>query len=221
MTSGYYAGYYFLVSALMSNMVLAMYESPGDQNTQAVLKPINYNNNLMFLSLSPRSDSSYYLRTNSTGNSCALNVRYSSFAQLTKITQKYIYNDNCAWFFEPADQVITSFGVNYAYNNWWSENPDTGEIVAINTYPYFTYGDCANFVSQCLNASGFKYQDEWRINKWNDNYPYPANSSQLDNSWETYTNILGISPWISAQGFQDFWISMVDYSYDTIVSDYY
>ena len=222
-TTGYYAGYYYLVSALDGNKALAMSYSSGDHNTPAVLKTIDLYDNLMYLSLSPRTDTSYYLRTNATGNSYSLNVKNSSFAQLTKIQQKYYYDDNCAWLFEPASEVKTDFGVNYAYNNWRTDNPDTGELVGISTYPCFQYSDCANFVSQCLNASGLHYAGIWAINKWNDNCPFPTGGgSTFDASWKTYTGLTGGSPWISAVAFQDFWSSfLMDDMTDISVSSYY
>lgn len=53
--------------------------------------------------------------------------------------------------------------INYAINWYDKYNP---------SYPNFSKGDCANFVSQCLEAGGFKMNEYWHC--------YPKNPKEVD-----------------------------------------
>ena len=130
------------------------------------------------------------------------------------IQYQYNVSNNDEWIFErvSGDMVM---GSNYAHRNY-----DKYVI----TYPNVTglqssnnSGDCTNFVSQCMLASGIHFRGEWFIYKKNNTYLAPANATQLDYSWETetYNGIPGVgpsSPWISARQFNAFWDDRVSFS---------
>ena len=75
----------------------------------------------------------------------------------------------------------------------------------VEAYPNLSNmgGDCTNFVSQCMLASGIHSRDNWYIYRKNLNYTQTNNVSQLNNSFE----LSDPSPWISAEQFKEFWVS--------------
>lgn len=129
------------------------------------------------------------------GKSCSNGANVFQFA--------YNGTANDEWILEPANRKSVELGVNYALCNA-AKRPVT--------YPDCEQlgGDCTNFVSQCMLASGVHFRDEWMINKKSGNYPRPVSAAQLDDSWELKTigGIFGYgasSPWISAEKFREFW----------------
>lgn len=118
---------------------------------------------------------------------------------------QYAYNgtQNDQWIFQPVGAVVAKNGANYAKINY-----DKAPI----TYPYLTSnfgGDCTNFVSQCLLASGKQFEDVWSIEKLNKDYHYIYNVNQLNSSWQLQSYQNSGSPWISAVRFNYFWSSRV------------
>lgn len=114
---------------------------------------------------------------------------------------QYAYNgtQNDQWIFQPVNAHVAKNGANYAKVNY-NQAPIT--------YPYFMSsfgGDCTNFVSQCLLASGVEFKGQWRIKKLNKNNQYIYNVNQLNDSWSLQQLSSGASPWISAEGFCDYW----------------
>lgn len=106
---------------------------------------------------------------------------------------------NEVWILEPVGKV-NSLGVDYAknnYNHYVSAYPDVRNLG----------GDCANFVSQCMLASGIHYQDDWKVYRNNSNYSAPTSVDQLNNTWELCAP--KTSPWISAAEFKNFWKNRV------------
>lgn len=74
---------------------------------------------------------------------------------------QFSYNGskNDEWIFQPTSKRA-SMGVNYAVKNYKNfpmayPNLDLGD----------DFGDCTNFVSECMLASGIAYRNEWYINK--------------------------------------------------------
>lgn len=90
---------------------------------------------------------------------------------------------------------MQSFGIEYAETNYDSY---------AYCYPNLSkWGDCANFVSQCILASGVHFQNDWfvyrrgtkldEINK--------GDTSTLNSNWL----LNDPSPWISAKYFAKYW----------------
>ena len=72
-------------------------------------------------------------------------------------------------------------------------------------------GDCTNFASQCLLASGVHMQNEWCINKLHNNNPVPT-IENINDGWSYsliygYNYLGGASPWISVLAFSSYWNS--------------
>lgn len=106
---------------------------------------------------------------------------------------------NEMWILEPVKRNI-NLGYEYATQN---------STHRVSAYPNCNNigGDCANFVSQCLLASGIHYQNDWYVYRKNNNYSSPTTVDQLNNSWE----LSDPSPWISAKQFGKYWKSNVTY----------
>lgn len=88
-----------------------------------------------------------------------------------------------------------NYAKKYAYNYNY-DYPDMSE------YNGDYAGDCANFISQCLYKGGLPMEGRWYCYKKNGMYPAPETASELNASWDLYN---GISPWISADGFEFYW----------------
>ena len=100
------------------------------------------------------------------------------------------------WILEPVEKDV-DLGALYAMNNYDK---------TVQAYSRFTTdfgGDCTNFVSQCMLASGMHFIDDWQILRKNGNYTEINNVEQLNNSWY----LADPSPWISATEFRKFWVS--------------
>lgn len=133
------------------------------------------------------------------GKSCSNGANVFQFA--------YNGTTNDEWILQPANRKSVELGVNYALCNA-KKRPVT--------YPNCNNlgGDCTNFVSQCMLASGISFRDEWMVNKKNNTNLAPSSGSELDASWElrTFGGIMGYgasSPWISAEKFEVFWTPKV------------
>ena len=120
---------------------------------------------------------------------------------------QYSYNrtHNDEWIFEPRTYTM---GLAKQYAHTYAEKPN-----AFPTYPKLD-GDCANFASQCMLASGIHFRDAWFIYKKNNDRPEPSDN-ELELSWEIEKmgGILGhgaSSPWISAKHFKNFWEGKVE-----------
>ncbi len=89
---------------------------------------------------------------------------------------------------------------DYAYQ--WYNSFNTASYPNLEA----NWGDCTNFVSQCLKAGGYTFRDNWYVYKKNNVYPRPENSTQLDYSW---TLAQPKSPWISLDEFCGYWYPRV------------
>lgn len=103
---------------------------------------------------------------------------------------------NEQWILEPVNRDYT-MGVYYARKNYDSY---------ISAYPNVTKlgpngGNCSNFVSQCMLASGIHYQNDWYVYRQNGTYTDVTTTDELDYSWE----LADPSPWISAKSFAKYW----------------
>lgn len=107
------------------------------------------------------------------------------------------YNE--IWIFEPVSRD-DNMGVKYALDDY---------NLYVAAYPNLTSmgGDCANFVSQCMLASGIHYYGDWRVYRKNSTYSKPVNVDQLNSTWE----LSDPSPWISAKYFSKFWKQKTNY----------
>lgn len=112
---------------------------------------------------------------------------------------------NECWILEPVEKT-PKLGVEYAYAN-------VGNNRTVYAYPDFRGGDgnCANFVSQCMLASGIHYQNNWYIyRKGTSLSAIPSGDvASINNNWE----LADPSPWISAKNFSRYWKGKVEYNY--------
>lgn len=102
------------------------------------------------------------------------------------------------WILEPLEKDV-DLGALYSTDNYNK---------TVYAYPRFTDnfgGDCTNFVSQCMLASGIHFKDDWNILRKNGDYTFISSVSQLNNSW----SLSDPSPWISAEAFKNYWVSHV------------
>lgn len=109
------------------------------------------------------------------------------------------YHINEVWIFEPVSKY-TKFGVQYALANVEHQ---------VSAYPDLRDfdGDCANFVSQCMLASGIHYQNDWYIYRKGTHLTQITSLDQLNNNWD----LADPSPWISAKKFANYWKGKVTY----------
>lgn len=102
------------------------------------------------------------------------------------------------WILEPVSRN-DDFGIKYARANYQQY---------VQAYPNLTTfngstADCANFVSQCLLASGKHYDGNWKIYRKDINITQPTTAAELDSTWELCQP--NTSPWVSAKEFGDYW----------------
>ena len=93
---------------------------------------------------------------------CYLNARYydpevgrfiSADGTLAGGPNLFAYCDNNPVNYYDPDGLYDRKAAHLYAITWYNKrNPD---------YPYYNSGDCANFVSQCLKAGGFKMNDSW------------------------------------------------------------
>lgn len=164
-----------------NNLNVALYQYKGSSNQQFAIERTKYG--------------AYKLLSKCSNFKSGLTVKAKSCSEGANVIQ-YQYNatHNDEWYLEPVN-ITVKYGTSYAYSN------------AVNsiqkTYPYIVDGDCANFVSQCMVASGIHYQGNWRIYKKNNNFlSFESNEiDKLNNSWQ----LSSPSPWISAVQFGKYW----------------
>ena len=145
----------------------------------------------------------FYTKVSNYSKAIVLNG--PSFNQGANIDQYTFQNHiNEFWILEPVLKN-SNLGVDYALANWNNY---------MYTYPNVTNlgsssgsgGDCADFVSQCMLASGIHYQNNWYVYRKNENYSAPTTISQLNNTWE----LADPSSWISAKQFRNYWKDQVN-----------
>ena len=104
-------------------------------------------------------------------------------------------------------------------NEWWIlepvvKTPKIGIAYAEKTYDKFIMaypncsgigGDCANFVSQCLQNGGYHYQDTWYVVRIGTQITELNSISELNDNW----SLANPSPWISASNFKSYWQNKV------------
>ena len=105
----------------------------------------------------------------------------------------YTGNWNEVWILEPV-AVTRGLGVQYAKDNY------DDHVYAYPDLHNFN-GDCTNFVSQCLLAGGYHYNNGWGTYRKNGTYTFIYNVDQLNESW----SLADPSPWISAKQFKKYW----------------
>lgn len=164
-----------------NNLNVALYQYKGSSNQQFAIERTKYG--------------AYKILSKCSNFKSGLTVKAKSCSEGANVIQ-YQYNasHNDEWYLEPVNKTV-KYGTSYAYSNALSKSSVT--------YPYLDSlgGDCANFVSQCLVASGVHYSGNWYIYKKNNDNNSPSEVSQLNNSWQ----LSSPSPWISAVKFGDYW----------------
>ncbi len=168
-----------------NDLNIALYQYKGSTNQQFAIERTSFG--------------AYKILSRCSGYKSGLTVKSKSCSQGANVVQ-YNYNasHNDEWYLEPVNKSV-SFGTKYAYSNAKNTNSVT--------YPYLggIGGDCANFVSQCMAASGIHYDSDWYIYKKNGKYSKPSSVAQLDISWV----LKDPSPWISATEFGYHWSGQV------------
>ena len=146
----------------------------------------------------------YVLRTKTSNYNKAVTVQSASCSNGGNVFQwQYNASNNDEWILEPVNKN-TTLGNYYALTNYNKY---------VTAYPKLTNfqnrtADCANFVSQCMLASGIHYTKDWKVYRKNGTYSSPANITQLDHSWELIAPYT--SPWISANEFKNYWRPRTD-----------
>lgn len=144
------------------------------------------------------NDGSYKISTKCSNHTKVISVEGKSCNPRANVHQwEYTGSDNERWIMEPVDRNV-NLGVRYARDNWNKYSkafPNTSNIG----------GDCTDFASQCMLASGTHYKDNWYTYRKSANYDAPVNTSQLNNSWI----LSDPSPWISANEFKKYWYPKV------------
>lgn len=110
---------------------------------------------------------------------------------------------NEAWILEPANRNI-DLGIRYAETNYNKQTFAYPYLINFNGHT----ANCANFVSQCMLASGIHYDNDWKVYRKNFNYDVPSNVNELNDTWELCQP--KTSPWISAKKFGEYWIKKVN-----------
>lgn len=182
-----------------NNLNIALYRDKGSTNQQ--------------FALYRTAHGSYRILSRCSNFNSGLTVKSKSCKQGGNVIQyKYNGTHNDEWYLEPVNKTA-SYGIAYAKANALKINGNFA-----TTYPDLSFlgGDCANFVSQCMVASGIHYQGSWKIYKKNNDYLVPIEGSifnkyyQLNYSWETANP----SAWINATEFNNYWSKKVStYTY--------
>ena len=196
---------YKIVSvASSSGRVIDVSKGGSSNNLNIALYQYKGSNNQIF-ALKRTVNGAYKILSKCSGYKSGLTVKSKSCTEGANVIQ-YQYNGthNDEWYLEPVNKS-SKYGVDYANYNATRRSP---------TYPdYGQSADCANFVSQCMVASGIHYRDSWYIYKENNKY-LKLTSSDVDKlhySWETYAENAPwfSSPWISASAFGNYWSNKV------------
>lgn len=198
-------GNYKLVSRVGSaNRVLQLASNSSNNGTNFQIGSNGSTTDKLF-GISRAPTGAFVLFTRQTGfTSCVAIQNASCDLRANAFQWKYGTTKNDQWIFEPVTLKYQGHGQAYAKAAYNKRNP---------AFPNFSQ-NCANFVSQCMLASGIHMRDEWYVDRKNDKYPSPSGDTQIDHSWtlRTMGGFLGFgasSPWISAPRFQDFWTPRV------------
>lgn len=154
------------------------------------------------IGLSPKANNTVAFMTGPSGYNKAMTVQGRSCSNNGNVFQ-YSYNKsaNDEWILEPVAENI-ELGVAYAHTNYEKYVECYPKLTNFNGYT----ADCANFVSQSILSSGKQhYNGNWKVYRKNGTYSQPANTSQLDTSWDLCAP--STSPWTSAKEFANFWKS--------------
>ena len=152
-------GLYKLVSLTgAAEKVLDVYPSDSSQGGNVDIFTDTGSSSTRFAIVLDSDGFSYRILSQCSGFSKAVTVSEASCSQGANVFQ-YSYNSstNDEWIFEPYSFDV-SLGLNYAYRTYNSRTqtyPDCEDLG----------GDCANFVSQCLLASGIHFQNNWWVFK--------------------------------------------------------
>ena len=188
-------GTFTLYSALGNNLVLDI--ADASNANQANVQVWEYNGtDAQKFKIGTTTKNVYAILTKVSNYEKCVVTEGSNCTEGHNINQ-YEFGNNWTelWILEPVIMDV-DLGAYYATANYNSY---------VEAYPNLTNigGDCTNFVSQCMLASGIHSRDDWYIYRKNLNYTNISNTSQLNNSFE----LSDPSPWISAEEFKDFWVS--------------
>lgn len=206
-------GVYGLLSALGNDGTYkyALDVQNGSSNNFANVQLWSWNtSNAQQFSLVETNYGTYGFKTKSSNYEKIITLVGETYDQETQIVQatprNYAYN---YWILEPVSRD-KDLGIKYArtnYNQYVQAYPNLTEFNGKTA-------DCANFVSQCLLASGKHYDGNWKIYR-KDGFTYkPKNVEELDSSWELCQP--NTSPWISAKEFGDYWRTKTKPEYYTV-----
>ena len=155
------------------------------------------NSNAQRFSLQRTERSTYILRTKASSYNRAAVVQNASCSNGGNVFQwqhNTTFNDE--WILQPVNGRNSTLGNLYATANWNRTVSAFPNVEGMG-------GNCANFVSQVLLASGVPYRDDWKVYRKNGNYSRPINVAQLNDSWELVAP--RTSPWVSTPEFYRFW----------------
>ncbi len=146
--------------------------------------------------LEPTANRSFIIRSAINFNRAITIQNQSCSNEGNAFIWQYNASHNDEWILEPVTRSGTNewFGIYYAQanaNKRMTAYPDCSKLG----------GDCANFVSQCMLATGIHFENEWYTYRKNGNYSAPSTVDQSNNSW----NLADPSPWISAKQFEKYW----------------
>lgn len=190
-------GTFTFYSELGNNMVLDI--DNGSPNNEANVHIYEYNGtDAQKFKIGSTSSSTYVIVTKVSNYDKSISTCYSGCTVGENVHQ-YDYAGLWSerWILEPVEKDV-DLGALYAMDNYNSY---------VQAFPNLTNigGDCTNFASQCMLASGIHPVDNWNILRKNGNYTDINNVSQLNDSWL----VTDPSPWISAEEFKNYWVSHV------------
>lgn len=150
-----------------------------------------YNGTTQTISLEKTSYDTYIIQTKCSNYARVASLSNNICDNGVNIHQwEYSNHFHDQWIFEPVEQY-PELGIEYAKANWNRR---------IEAFPDFSEwgGDCTNFVSQCLLASGnYMNSSSWYVNKKNTYYWTVLNYFQYSHSWNCS------SSWMNANGFKN------------------
>ncbi len=195
-----YVPLYKIVSAdSSSGRVIDISKGGSSNDLNVALYQYKGSDNQLF-ALQATTNRSYAILSKCSNYKSGLTVKSMSCSEGGNVVQ-YVYGnastDNDEWYLEPVNKEA-SYGVAYANHNFY-QKPDA--------YPFLESlegsgsGDCANFVSQCMAASGIHYQNNWYVYKKSNSYHIPKTINELNKGWQLAYS----SSWISAINFEYYW----------------
>lgn len=193
---------YKIVSVASSSGKVVDIEYGGSSNNTNVSLYTSKNSSNQIFCLNHKARGCFSILSKCSNYKSGLTIKSASCAQGGNVIQ-YQYNasHNDEWFLEPVLTRI-SLGTSYADKN----------ASTYNTYTYPNFkghgGDCANFVSQCLAASGLHYSGNWYIYKKTNILSGVDSANDINKYWE----VPDPSPWISAPEFNKYWSSRASYT---------